>query len=78
MGLTETILFYGTVGIAVAVAMYVRPETKTAGERTFQVSTALAFWPLYLPVLLSAPKADAAARDTPTGSATDEMADAIA
>ena len=73
MGLNETLVFYGVIGIAVAVAVYVRDSGHDVGERTFYVSTAVLFWPLYLPVLLSQPKPPA----TPPQKMRDEIAQVI-
>jgi hypothetical protein len=54
MTITETFLFYLLVGAVVAVAMYLSDD---GGSRQvmFLLPTAVLFWPLYLPVLLSGP-----------------------
>jgi hypothetical protein len=78
MGLSQSILFYGTVGVAVAVAVYVRADGKSAAERLFVVSTAVLFWPLYLPLLLArAAPPDAGTKPT-VCEVRDEMSAAIA
>jgi hypothetical protein len=78
VGLNETIVFYVVIGIAVAVAVYLRGGTPDAGQRTFRVATAVLFWPLYLPLLLSAGQPQSDPPATPRNEARDEMAQAIA
>jgi hypothetical protein len=51
--LGQTLLLYGLVGVAIAVAVYLSEFNGTRGERWFRVGTALPFWPLYLPILLA-------------------------
>jgi hypothetical protein len=79
MGLPETLIFYGTVGIAVAVSAYVRSDSTSAGARVFRVCTALMFWPIYVPLLLTpaAPEEPAEPR-IPANDSRDDMAEAIA
>jgi hypothetical protein len=50
--LGQTLVLYLLVGVAVAVAVYLS-EGGGRGERWFRVATALPFWPLYLPILLT-------------------------
>lgn len=52
MGLTESILMYLVVGIAVAVAVAARSNRNSSGQWAVRVVTAWIFWPLYLPLLL--------------------------
>ncbi|HEV3005277.1 MAG TPA: hypothetical protein VGX78_12495 [Pirellulales bacterium] len=77
MGLSETLVFYTIVGLAVATAVYQAGDARGAWERRFHVLTATAFWPLYLPLLLSrtasAPRREVVAKGEPI----DEMAAAI-
>jgi hypothetical protein len=56
-----TILLYFLFGTGVAVALYVTDRHSTRLERGFIVLTALIFWPLYLPIILST-------RSTPTSA----------
>jgi hypothetical protein len=51
MGLTETILFYLLIGVSVAVATWM--ASTDARQRYFHTATAVLFWPLYLPILLT-------------------------
>jgi hypothetical protein len=75
MNITETLLFYFLVGVVVAVAMYL---SDGSGSRRlmFLLPTAVLFWPLYLPVLLSRPAKTIEAVRQPVK--VDEMATAIA
>lgn len=58
MGLSETLLFYSVIGFAVAVAVWVAGE-EPLGQRAFRSATAVLFWPLYLPILLTPKETDA-------------------
>lgn len=53
MAVTETILFYLLIGAGVAGAILLSEERVGNRERSFRAATALLFWPLYLPLLLS-------------------------
>ncbi|MBI5757797.1 MAG: hypothetical protein HZA46_04690 [Planctomycetales bacterium] len=53
MRFTETLIFYALIGGGVAVAMFAADDRRRFGERAFRTATALLFWPLYLPILLS-------------------------
>ncbi len=77
MGLTESLVFYLLVGIAVSVAVYLAEGPRGTVRVAFLLGTSLLFWPLYLPVLLSMHG------NRPTDAALpspqlDEMATAIA
>jgi hypothetical protein len=52
MNLATTALFYLLIGGAVAGAILVRPDRWSRGDRLFRATTAILFWPLYLPLLL--------------------------
>lgn len=81
MSIFETSLFYLVVGIAVSAAMYLREENETAWGSAGVAASALFFWPLYVPVLLSPRDANRATKTTAgDGSAqpVDDLADAIA
>lgn len=49
----QLLLFHLMIGAAVAVAIYLSARTNRSTERWFQILTALVFWPLYLPLLLT-------------------------
>lgn len=51
MNLTTTLLFYLIFGVAVALAEYFAGKS-VGPERWFRSTTAVIFWPLYLPALL--------------------------
>lgn len=53
MGMTETLLFYFLIGCGVATATAARADGDSLLVNVFQSITALFFWPLYIPVLLS-------------------------
>jgi hypothetical protein len=78
MGLTETFVFYLFIGLAVAVAMFLQEDRRTLAYTSFLCVSAVLFWPLYLPLLLSARSARAAHSESPGAAAPDEMARAIA
>src|SRR3954469_6878912 len=51
--LGQTLVLYLVVGAGVAAAGYLPAGRGDSGCRWFRVVTAVAFWPLYLPVLLT-------------------------
>jgi hypothetical protein len=53
MGLGTTIVMYLLVGVGTGLAAYLSLSARTALERCFQVGSAVIFWPLYVPLLLS-------------------------
>ncbi|MBT4867665.1 MAG: hypothetical protein HON53_21395 [Planctomycetaceae bacterium] len=61
LGLTETLFFYLLMGIGVGAAVLLQDNSLTGSERLFRVMTAVAFWPIYVPVLLQRPSTDDAA-----------------
>jgi hypothetical protein len=76
--LVPTLLLYLLVGICVGVAFYVSNHEENPTERWFAVATAIPFWPIYLPLLLSGkgssePKCD----PTPAPPPKDGMAATI-
>src|SRR5262245_32009300 len=81
MGLTETILFYLLFGGGVAAAVALAQDKGGRGERLFRTTTALVFWPLYVPMLLDRPARPAAPLIAPPSSSStqqDSFAQAIA
>ena len=75
MGLGETLLLYGVAGLAVAGAVYLSGDDDRGWLR---LATAVAFWPLYVPILLSPREQDATRDVSARRLARDEMAEAIA
>jgi hypothetical protein len=61
--LGPTLVLYLLVGIGVAVALYLTDSPRPPGERLLRLSTALPFWPFYLPILLARPAVGATAED---------------
>lgn len=70
----QTLVLYLVIGVGVAGAVHL------AGGpgRWFRVVTAVPFWPLYLPVLLSPNRASEFNRSDPTPAPHDDLAAAIA
>jgi len=58
--LGPTLVLYAVVGIGVAIAVYLSEKQARAGV-WFRVATAMPFWPLYIPVLLTGAHAPAVA-----------------
>jgi len=52
MNLTTTLLFYLLFGGAVAVAVHLTAGDLPRGQRWFRTSSAIVFWPFYLPTFL--------------------------
>ena len=77
MRIQETIAFYLLFGAGVAAAMLLSSERRPFAERFFTTISAVIFWPLYLPLLLSRP-ATAAKLLADQNEPLDEMAAAIA
>jgi hypothetical protein len=78
MGLEETLVFYLLVGAAVAVAVYLVDARRGRGQLGFLVTTAVLFWPLYLPLLLSRRTDSEGPAVSASKPKPDEMAKAIA
>jgi len=76
MELDETLVFYLVVGGVVAVADFATFDHPSRGRMAFRLATAVLFWPLYLPLLLSARQAGPAV--DPPAEQPDAMAAAIA
>jgi hypothetical protein len=53
--LGPTMVLYLLIGVGVAVALYLTDTPRPAGERILRLTTALPFWPFYLPILLARP-----------------------
>src|SRR3954471_6925330 len=58
MLLVETAIFYLLLGGTVAVAVYIRGRTGNPAAVGLQMGAACLFWPLFVPMLLSAPPVD--------------------
>jgi hypothetical protein len=56
---SQTLVLYLLTGVGVAGAVYLTDGSATAAERWFRVLTALPFWPLYVPILLTSRRAAA-------------------
>jgi hypothetical protein len=78
MDFAETLSFYLLVGCGVAVAFYLADDRRSAQQRTVLIATAVLFWPLYLPLLLSRTGERPAAAMNEAEPPRDELAVAIA
>ncbi len=76
MGLSETMLFYFLIGLAVAVAVWIAAVDRP-NQRLFRAVTAVLFWPLYVPMLLT-PEHVQEPRQDPTPPPADELSGKIA
>jgi hypothetical protein len=70
----QTLILYLVIGTGVAGAVYLAESSRRPG-RWFLIVTAVAFWPLYLPLLLAPGRAD---RGAPSVAPQDDLAAAIA
>jgi hypothetical protein len=61
--LGPTLVLYLLVGAGVAAALYLSDPPRPAGERWLRLSTAVPFWPFYLPILLARPLSAVSAED---------------
>ena len=58
MNFAETMLFYATIGLAVAAARWLNERPTTPFARLSLVPATTLFWPLYLPLILTKKGAD--------------------
>jgi hypothetical protein len=75
--LGPTIFLYLLAGVAVAVAVYITDGQRPETERLFEVATAIPFWPLYVPMLLTSSRSGAERLTKAAPAPPDEMASAI-
>jgi hypothetical protein len=78
MGFSVTLIFYLLIGLGVATAVFLADSRQSGGSAAIRVATALVFWPLYLPILLSVPRPEPISETPPHPSDGDAMAQAIA
>lgn len=53
--LGPSLVLYLLIGVAVVVALFLADRHRSPSERALYLSTALLFWPFYLPILLARP-----------------------
>jgi hypothetical protein len=70
-------IFYHAIGLGVACAVFLSESGRGAWSRGFLVATAVVFWPLYVPILLSRPRPATPSDRPPLVSAGDAMSEAI-
>jgi hypothetical protein len=73
MGITESLLFYGVIGIAVAAALLALPDQNAGIPMWTTALSAVLFWPIYLPLLLSPKPGMDSAASPPESVAPDEL-----
>ena len=78
MGFAETMIFYHLIGAGVATAVFLSDPAQSRWSRVYRVATAVIFWPLYLPILLSRPKVAPMPKIVPADAGGDAMVEAIA
>ncbi len=78
MGLTETMLFYVVIGLAVTVAVWTADGERPMGQRLFHAATAVMFWPFYLPILLTPARTSQLPQAPSAAQPTDELSTKIA
>ena len=78
MGFSVTMIFYLLIGLGVATAVFLAGSRQGGGSTTIRVVTALVFWPLYLPILLSKTRPEPSPETAPDPNDGDGMAQAIA
>lgn len=78
MGLVETLIFYLLIGTAVGVAVFLSDANRSFGDQAFRTSSAILFWPVYLPVLLGrSRRSKELDESTAPAPPTDELSRAI-
>jgi hypothetical protein len=77
MGFAATMIFYLLIGLGVAIAVFLSEPEKRRLPPVFRMATALVFWPLYLPILLSRPRRESKPEIAPSQSDVDAMSQAI-
>ena len=77
MDLGITSVFYGLIGLSVAVALWLSEARATRAERLFRVTTSLFFWPIFLPLLLR-PKSTKPSETVPSASHTETLDELVA
>src|SRR5262249_18225916 len=77
MSLGTSLVLYLLLGAGVAVAVAAR-GSRSRGELAFRVLAAVAFWPLFVPLLLSGNGTGSTAETSPRAAPQDELSAAIA
>jgi hypothetical protein len=79
MSLGQLLVLHLMAGLGVATAVYLSARARRPGELWFQVASAVVFWPLYLPILLSQRARERREVEPEGGAAppSDELARAI-
>lgn len=77
MGFGITTIFYLLIGLGVAAAVYLADSQPSRGMAMFRVASALIFWPLYVPILLSGSHSETQPETPAESSDGDAMSQAI-
>lgn len=80
MGFGVTTIFYLLIGAGVAAAVFLSDGGRSPAGRGLRAATAVAFWPMFLPILLARPRPGAGASPSVPGrdEPRDELDAAIA
>jgi hypothetical protein len=71
-------IFYLLIGLGVATAVFLADSRRSRGSAVFRVASAVVFWPLYLPILLSGLRPEPIPVTTADPGDGDPMTQAIA
>jgi hypothetical protein len=77
MGFPETMIFYHLIGMGVAAAVFLSDPGRGRVRPWFRASTAVVFWPLYVPILLAGPRPGPVRENPPRPVDADPMSRAI-
>jgi hypothetical protein len=77
MTFAATMIFYHLIGFGVATAVYLSDSRQGRLLRVFRLATAVVFWPLYVPILLSGSGPRVPPEGAPSQSDHDAMSRAI-
>jgi hypothetical protein len=76
MGFAATMIFYHVIGLGVATAVYLS-DSRQRRRQVFRLTTAVIFWPLYLPIVLAGVRPGPQPEITPSRDDGDAMSRAI-
>ncbi len=78
MTFAATMIFYHLIGFGVATAVFLSDSRQGRLAAVFRLATAVVFWPLYLPIVLSGARPSAQTEVAPSQVDRDTMFQAIA
>ena len=77
MSFAATMIFYHLIGLGVATAVFLADSRQGRFFTVFRLVTAVVFWPLYVPIVLSGSRRGAQEEVAPLQAADDAMSLAI-